>query len=120
MSGPTDRPDPLAAAGLAALLAGAVGLVEPFFLGLALAASSLAGVAGLPRSVTALRPGGPERRRGSAAAGNLALLGAWAIYLAAPGALDRLAGLALGVAALGLWLSLREVPEIASSPAGGR
>jgi hypothetical protein len=82
--------DPLRVAGGGAILGGVASLVQPFFLGLAIAGAALAGVAWLP-SARRDRPG---------FAGATAIAGSWVFYLLSPPAFRPVAGVALGIGAL--------------------
>lgn len=94
--------DPLPAAALAALAAGLLAPLVPFFLGLAEAAAALAALAWLPHAAGGWAVAAPARRRREIALGAAGIAGGWSLFLTEPSA--PLVGLALGAGAAALLL----------------
>ncbi len=93
------------AAGGFGLLSGALSVLLPYFLGLVVALSILGAGVGIVRLFGSSDPGATGPRVAVAALAPLAI--GWALFLAAPGPLARARGLALGLASVPLWLTVR-------------
>jgi hypothetical protein len=97
-------PDPLPVAGSAAVLGGVASIWEPFFLGLCVAASAMAGVAWLVRAGNRKRSPKASEGRRSLGMGVGLLVTGWTVYLAAGAYLGRFVALPLAATAGLLWV----------------
>jgi|GEM_PF-4394077 len=96
------------AAGTFGLLAGALSVLLPYFLGLAVALSILGAGIGLVRIATEAAGGPRGGWRAVEAWAPLAV--GWTFFLTAAGPVAAFRGLALGASAIPLWLQVRRSP----------